>query len=316
MPTPILPDFTVSGSALWQWRQQAISQAKALSPAPIASDATDPNWPRELDWLLQALTDLDALALRLETYRDRPQIPLQQPFAQLQALWQQRLEQRMPLQYLIGTTYWRQFQLKVTPAVLIPRPETEAMIDLALDWASTHLVEQSCGHWADLGTGSGAIALGLAQVFPTATVHAVDLSPAALQVAQVNAETHHLQARIRFYQGHWLHPLQVLQGQLQGILANPPYIPSALVPTLQPEVAQHEPHLALDGGKGGLDALHEIIHSAPHYLQPGGLLLVEIMAGQAAQVAQLFDTVGGYQAICIHADLAGVSRFVQGQYRG
>ncbi|MGA7933854.1 MAG: peptide chain release factor N(5)-glutamine methyltransferase, partial [Kovacikia sp.] len=265
---------------------------------------------------LQELARLDRLTLRLATFKDRAEIPLKLPFPTLKQLWQQRLQERVPVQYLTGTAPWRQFSLKVSAAVLIPRPETECLIDLALGAVEQAEKRQAAGeekvsqrHWADLGTGSGAIALGLATAFPQAAIHAVDCSPAALAIAQANAAAYHLADRIQFYQGFWLQPLDPLKGRLSGIVANPPYIPSSMVPQLQPEVARHEPHLALDGGLDGLDPIRHLITIAPDYLHPGGILLLEMMAGQAIAVTQLLQQQGSYHPSQIFPDLAGIDRF-------
>lgn len=275
------------------------AQQQALAAAvPVA----------EVDWLLQSLTDLDRLALRLESFKQRPEIPLQVSLAQLTALWQRRVQERVPVQYLTGYGPWRQFSLKVSPAVLIPRPETECLIDLIQ--AAIHLYpELAQGHWADLGTGSGAIAIGLADSLPQATIHAVDTSAAALDIAQQNVQQLHLNERIQFYQGFWFEPLAQLKGALSGMVANPPYIPKSIIPTLQPEVVQHEPHLALDGGEDGLQAIRHLVAAAPTYLKSGGIWLVEMMAGQAEAVAQLLQNAGQYRDITIHPDLAGIDRF-------
>jgi release factor glutamine methyltransferase len=210
------------------------------------------------------------------------------------------------VQYLVERSPWRQFELRVTPAVLIPRPETELLIDLAIAAAPPALQQ---GHWADLGTGSGAIAIGLATAFPQATIHAVDQSSEALAIAQDNAQRCERLDHIRFYQGSWFEPLHDLRGQLNGLVSNPPYIPTALLDTLQPEVVRHEPQMALDGGEDGLDCIRHLIHHAPDYLQPNGLWLVEMMAGQAEAVSALLEAQGGYKQISIHSDLAGIERF-------
>ncbi|NEO26154.1 MAG: peptide chain release factor N(5)-glutamine methyltransferase [Kamptonema sp. SIO4C4] len=284
----------VSGQQFWDWVQQAKAEAIA---AKISVS--------ELDWLIQAVTGLDKLSLRLAT----PQTPvdLNQTVTELQALWHKRVNDRIPLQYLIGTVPWRNFSLTVAPGVLIPRPETEEIIDLAVAAAGdSNLVY---GHWVDLGTGSGAIALGLATVFPQATIHAVDCAPKALEIARENATKHQLDHRIHFHQGHWWQPLQALRGQLSGMVSNPPYIPSQEVVELQPEVSQHEPHLALDGGADGLVAIRSLIATAPQYLQSGGVWLIEMMAGQADQVQDLLQQQGDYHKIQIATDLNGVERF-------
>ena len=192
-------------------------------------------------------------------------------------------------------------QFFATAKVLIQK-----LFDLAISAANNQI---QAGHWADLGTGSGAIALGLAEVFINATIHAVDISPAALAVAQTNAENLGFGKRIQFYQGSWWQPLESLKGQFSGMISNPPYIPSDTVLSLQPEVVKHEPHLALDGGADGLDYIRHLINVSPGYLRPGGVWLIEMMAGQAETVRELLENNGNYGNISIHADLAGIERF-------
>ncbi len=287
----------ISGLKLWQWRNAAIKAAIA-NDIPLA----------EVDWLLQEVAGLDRLALRLESFKDWSQVHSLLTLEELETLWQQRLHERLPVQYITGVTPWRQFKIAVSAAVLIPRPETECLIDLALTATASHPHLRQ-GHWADLGTGSGAIALGLADAFPQATIHAVDFSTQALAIAQQNAYNSGLAERIRFYQGSWWQPLESLKGQFSGMVSNPPYIPTSTLPTLQAEVVNHEPHLALDGGESGLDCIRHLINTAPTYLQPGGVWLIEMMAGQADIVRELVENQGSYCNIEIHADLAGIERF-------
>jgi release factor glutamine methyltransferase len=289
------PNYKVSGLELWQWRTTAIQSA-------IAADIS----PMEVDWLLLTIANLDRLALRLESFKTWQEIPIQLSLTDLEQLWQRRLDDRLPVQYIAGMTAWRKFQLTVSNAVLIPRPETEILIDLAVAAANGEL---KTGHWADLGTGSGAISIGLAEVLTDAMIHAVDISPAALAVAETNAENLGFRERIQFYQGSWWQPLESLKGQFSGMVSNPPYIPSDTVLTLQPEVVKHEPHLALDGGADGLDYIRHLINVSPDYLRPGGLWLIEMMAGQGSMVRELLVSNGNYGNISIHADLAGIERF-------
>ena len=284
----------ISGEDLFDWYQQA-------KQAAIANQID----PAEIDLFVQSATDLNRLALRLGTFISQPQISSQKSLAELNHLWQQRLLERLPVQYLIETVFWRRFQLRVTPAVLIPRPETELIIDIADQNNHSSISEQ---HWVDLGTGSGAIALGLADLFPAATVHAVDLSVDALAIAQENAERCKLS--LNFYQGSWWSPLSFLQGKVTGMVSNPPYIPSMQVARLQPEVANHEPRMALDGGEDGLDDIRHLIESAPQYLVSGGIWLIELMLGQADTVVQLIQQQGEYYDIKVFADLSGIDRFV------
>lgn len=299
----------ITGKDLWAWRKWAVSLAKAH------------NIPdREVDWLLQAVADVDRLTLRLESIGDDRQIEIAMSLDRLSALWRARIEDRQPVQYLVGKTYWRDFELVVSPAVLIPRPETESIIDIALA-ASNNSQQQ--GIWVDLGTGSGAIAIGLARAMPAASVYAVDCSAAALEIARLNVRRIHesdphpqeLARRIHFSLGSWWSSLAHLKGKVAGMLSNPPYIPSPEILLLQPEVVNHEPHLALDGGLDGLDAIRLLVDTAPEYLQTGGIWLIEMMAGQGAAVADLLVRQGSYTDIEIINDLAGFDRFVLAKLR-
>ncbi|MBD2110586.1 peptide chain release factor N(5)-glutamine methyltransferase [Nodosilinea sp. FACHB-141] len=298
-------DRAATGAELWAWREKALAEAQA---AGVDAD--------EVDWLLMAVADVERLSLRLGTVHQRSQITLRYSLAELERRWQQRLTERTPVQYLVGETPWRDLMLTVSPAVLIPRPETELIIDLAeAAIARSPLRDQLAqGIWVDMGTGSGAIALGLAQTFPSARILAVDFSAEALAIAQGNADRAGLQNCIAFYNGSWFEPLTSYRGQLSAIVSNPPYIPSALLPTLQPEVINHEPASALDGGDDGLDDLRLLAAQAPKYLVPGGLWLVEMMTGQGEAVASLLEAQGGYRDIQICLDLAGRDRFVQAIY--
>jgi release factor glutamine methyltransferase len=282
---------------IWHWRKIARKEALAAEISP-----------GEVDWFLEALTGLDRLSLKLGSFGDRDCLELPISLEELTQRWQQRIRDRVPLQYLTGTAPWRHFELVVSPAVLIPRPETEELIELVV--AACQDADLRKGHWADLGTGSGAIALGLATTFPEATIHAVDRSLAALEIARENARRLGLGDRISFDSGNWFDPLHRFKGQLSGMISNPPYIPSHLISQLQPEVSKHEPHLALDGGEDGLDCIRELVKTAPTYLRPGGIWALEMMAGQAEAVAELLHQQGAYEKIQVFPDLAGIDRFI------
>ena len=293
--------YTVSGADLWAWRSQAIAQAQAAHIDPA-----------EVDWLLQGLCQVETLALRFGTLAQQRAVPTAMALSELEALWQKRLGDRVPIQHLVGKTVWRDFTLQVSPAVLIPRPETELLIDIVVAFINQRpqaaWLQQ--GTWVDLGTGSGAIALGLAAALPQAQVVAVDVSDTALAIARHNAVENGLGDRIQFLPGSWFEPLARGAGQLAGMVSNPPYIPSAIVPTLDPEVAHHEPHLALDGGPDGLAAVRHLITTAPRYLQAGGLWAVELMAGQAPAVTHLLQQSQAYTDGQAVSDYAGIERFV------
>lgn len=294
----------ITGRELWAWRRWAVDMATAHAVSQ-----------REVDWLLKSVANLDSLTLRLESIAADQVIEISMSLDCLSALWIDRVEHHKPVQYLVKKTFWRDFELIVSPAVLIPRPETESIIDIAL--AASNSIQKQ-GIWVDLGTGSGAIAIGLARVMPAAKIFAVDISNTALDIAKINATrlgviagaASLVENRINFSQGSWWSSLAQLQNQVAGMISNPPYIPAAAVLQLQPEVVKHEPHLALDGGWDGLDAIRLLVDTAPEYLQPGGIWLIEMMAGQGAAVVELLARQGSYTDIEIIDDLAGLDRFV------
>lgn len=286
---------SISGQELSQWRQQAIAD---LEQAQIS--------PKEVDIFLQAVTDLDNLSLRLQSFREREKIPLSYSWSEITKRWQKRLQARVPLQYLLESVVWRNFTLKVSPEVLIPRPETELLIDIVGETVRG----DDGGIWVDLGTGSGAIAIGLASILTKAEIYAIDYSQTALAIAKENIIKTGFADRIILKQGSWWTPLEKWKGQISGMLSNPPYIPSAEILDLQIEVREHEPRLALDGGEDGLTALRYLVATAPDYLRSGGLWLVEMRAGQGEKVAQMLENQGNYRQIQIINDLAGFDRFV------
>ncbi|MBT9313880.1 peptide chain release factor N(5)-glutamine methyltransferase [Leptothoe spongobia TAU-MAC 1115] len=288
----------VSGEVLHHWRCQAQTDAQ---------NADVPLY--EVDWLLQGVSALSQSDLSLGLYRDRLNVPLRQSLAWLTEQWQRRLVERVPVQYLVGETPWRDLMLTVTPDVLIPRPETELIVDIVQAWAEQQELTSEPQVWADLGTGSGAIAISLAKTFPQFHVLAVDISAAALDVARQNAERNQVE-NIQFYQGSWFDTLEDWYGQLWGVIANPPYIPSNVILELEPEVMNHEPHQALDGGQDGLDDIRLLIEQAPKFFQSDGLWLTEHMQGQAQSIAALLAAEAVYTDIQTHQDLAGIERFV------
>jgi release factor glutamine methyltransferase len=279
--------------SLWQWRQDYLRE--------------HPDMAQELDQFLRQAVGWSPL--HGLTHRDPPGLD-PEATARVIRLWQEHLVTEIPIAYALEQVTWRDFTLRVSPGVLIPRPETELLVDLVLAWlqAQEHAQDQ-VGAWADLGTGSGAIALGLAAA-GIPKVYAVDLSPEALAVARINVERYHKQDQIHLRQGNWFEPLADVAGSLQGVVANPPYIPSALIPTLDPGVRDYEPHMALDGGETGLAAIEILVQQAPIYLQSGGFWAVEVMIGQAPRVADLLAADGRYRQITITPDLAGIPRFV------
>lgn len=218
-----------------------------------------------------------------------------------------------PLQYLLGQREFYGLQLAVNGAVLIPRPETEVLVETALEIMG----DLGTVLAADLGTGSGAIAIAVAVALPQARVLAVDISAAALGVAWANAGYHGVLKQLRFFCGDLTGPLAVAgyRGRLDIILSNPPYIPQGDLALLQREVRDYEPRLALDGGVDGLYYYRRLAREAAAFLRPGGFLVVEVGAGQAPTVEALLAGEGVYRLEPAVPDLAGIPRVVVARKR-
>ena len=234
-------------------------------------------------------------------------------FQRFEGLVRER-ERRVPLAYLRGTQEFYGLTFAVTPATLIPRPETEMLVDFALEKLTLPpplLEERGLGGeviLVDVGTGTGCIPIAVLAHCPGAYAIAVDLSAEALKVARGNAEANGVADRLRFVRGNLL---TGMGREIDLLLSNPPYIPTGEVDGLQPEVRDFEPHLALDGGADGLDLLRGLAREARRVLKPGGWLAVEIAMGQAPVVIKLF-AANGLTDIAARRDLAGIERIVYG----
>ena len=223
-----------------------------------------------------------------------------------------------PLPYLTGRVESYGLEFEVTPEVLIPRPETETLVDLALARRPTTV--------ADVGTGSGCIAISLAVHLPEAVVYAIEISPAALAVARRNVERHGVAGRVRLMVGDVLSPRP---GPVDLIVSNPPYIPTGECASLPMSVRNHEPRLALDGGSDGLVIVQQLLMQAPAVLhspepvcpehgrgsegRPGGGILIEIGADQGEAASHLARTFFPQATVRVHPDLAGRDRVLEVQ---
>ena len=254
------------------------------------------NARREAEWLLCAATGLDRVGLYINF--DKPLND--EELAACRAMVTRR-GRREPLQHILGNQEFDGLSFKVTPSVLIPRHDTETLIEEAVR------VAPHAGTVLDIGTGSGCIAIALSRRMPTAAIAAVELSPDALVVAGHNAELNW--ACVEFLQGSFFTPLEKRRFDL--IVSNPPYITTSDLAELQPEVRDFEPRLALDGGADGLAAYRVIVREAPKHLNPGGWLLLEVGAGQAQDVAAMLAQ-SGFTAIISSTDAAGIERVVGG----
>jgi release factor glutamine methyltransferase len=216
-----------------------------------------------------------------------------------------RREGREPISHILGVKGFWKIMLRVTPDVLTPRPETETILDVVL----AAYGEFEAFRVLDLGVGSGAILLAILAERPNAVGMGVDLSEEALSVARENAVELGLATRASLVRGDWTTTLEV--GSFDLVVSNPPYIPSADIATLEPEVREHEPRLALDGGSDGLDAYRRLAYEIPNVLRPGGRFAVEIGFDQGEAVEALFREAGAQEVRTVR-DLGDRDRVVTG----
>jgi release factor glutamine methyltransferase len=209
-----------------------------------------------------------------------------------------------PVAYIIGRKEFYNRNYAVTPAVLIPRPETECMLETAIAGARAI----GAPSLLDLCTGSGAIAVTLAAEIPASTVTATDISPAAIEVARLNAQNNNVSDRVSFICGDLLGA--VGNASFDMIVTNPPYIPSATIDTLQVEIRKFEPRIALDGGDDGLSLIRRVIKEAPRHLRPGGALYVEFAEFMGDEALRAFSDIGLFGVPSIGNDLSGRPRFI------
>lgn len=212
-----------------------------------------------------------------------------------------------PVALLVGKRAFWDFEVEVTPAVLIPRPETEILIEVA------RRRRPDASTAVDVGTGSGAIALALAKELPEARVFGLELDPAALEVAKRNAAA--LGRAIAWARSDLLDELPAAARPVDLVAANLPYIPSGEIAELMPEVRDHEPRLALDGGPDGLGLIRRLIAAAPAAMAPGGVVVLESGPEQPEAIAQLL-AASGFGAIEVTPDLAGLPRVTSGVLGG
>jgi release factor glutamine methyltransferase len=221
--------------------------------------------------------------------------------------WLDRRRAGEPVQYITGRAAFRDLDLAVGPAVLIPRPETEGLVEAVLG-----VLEQQPQRWPaprvlDLGTGSGAIALAIASEVPSAVVTATDASAEALGIAQGNAHDLKLDGRVTFLAGHWFDAVSADE-RFEVVVSNPPYVADHERDSLPADVRDHEPSSALFAGPAGLDAIREIVDSAPRHLVAHGLLALELSESHAHEVAAWFDGAHDWESAEVRDDLSGRPR--------
>ena len=285
------------------------STVRALLAEAIARfEATGlPTARQDAEWLLASRLGVERFALYLDPARTLEP----EAVSAFEALVARRAAHE-PLQHLLGFEDFRGLRLRVTPEALIPRPETEGLVEWALELFDA-MTASGPPLMVDVGTGSGAIACALATARPAVQVLAVEASPAALTVAAKNVCALGLAGRVRLMRGDLLGPVAAHAGRVAMIVANLPYLPSAVIPTLPREVRDFEPRAALDGGPDGLGLLRRLVTAAPHALRPGGRLVLEIGEEQAGALASLM-AAEGFIDIASRADLRGIERYITGAW--
>jgi release factor glutamine methyltransferase len=279
--------------------------ADQLAAATTALEAAGlPSARVDAEWLLAGLLGLGRVAARLELGETAPA-----PLAERYARAVSRRARREPLQRILGWEEFRGVRMRLTDSVLVPRPETETLVEWALALLPAPGPRRLLA--IDVGTGSGCIACALASERADLDVVAIDVSPAAAAVARENVRALDLAGRVTVVAADLFAGLRDIRADL--IVSNPPYLPSALMPELPPEVRIHEPRLALDGGSDGLAVIRRIATAARPYLRPSGALVVETAGGDQTSAAATLLRAAGWDQVAVRGDLVGIERFVGGR---
>ncbi len=261
--------------------------------------------------LLDCIGDISTGDLNLKILNPKGNLYLKKNLEFLESVWEDHLIRSCPIQYLCGITYWRDLKLKVTNKVLIPRPETELIVDIVFNVFKRKSEKL---FFAELGTGSGAISIALALAYPFSEGVATDIDQDALEIATKNYINSSKQSNLKFYCGNWWSPLENFKGKLDLAISNPPYIPKDTYEKLPKEVKNFEPKVALLGGEDGLKHIREIIQKAPIFLKEKGWLILENHFDQGEKVKQIFIK-NKFTSIEIVKDLSGIGRFTIGRYK-
>jgi len=261
--------------------------------------------------LLDCIGGITTSDLKLISINPEGILHLQRDLEFLESLWEDHLFKSCPIQYLCGITFWRDLKLKVTNKVLIPRPETELIVDIVFN---IFRKKSEKLFFAELGTGSGAISIAVALAYPLSEGVATDIDQDALEIATKNYINSSEQSNLKFYCGNWWSPLESFKGKLDLAISNPPYIPRDTYEKLPKEVKNFEPKVALLGGEDGLKHIKEIIQKAPIFLKKRGWLILENHFDQSEKVKQLL-LKNKFTSIEIVKDLSGIGRFTIGRYK-
>ena len=262
-------------------------------------------------FLIESIGGISSSDLNLLSINPEENLYLKKNLEHLESIWEEHLFNSSPIQYLCGIAFWRDLKLKVSKKVLIPRPETELIIDIVFKIFGKQSQKL---FFAELGTGSGAISIALALAYPLSEGIATDIDQDALEIATKNYINSSKQSNLKFYCGNWWSPLESFKGKLDLAISNPPYIPRDTYEKLPKEVKNFEPKVALLGGEDGLKHIREIIQKAPIFLKEKGWLILENHFDQGEKVKQLLIK-NKFKSVEIVNDLSGIGRFTIGRYK-
>jgi len=266
---------------------------------------------QSLALLLDSVGGISTSDLNLISINPEGNLHIKKNLEFLESIWNDHLFKSCPIQYLCGITFWRELKLKVTNKVLIPRPETELIVDIVFN---IFRKKSEKLFFAELGTGSGAISIAVALAYPFSEGVATDIDQDALEIANKNFINFSKQSNLKFYCGNWWSPLESFKGKIDLAISNPPYIPRDTYEKLPEEVKNYEPKVSLLGGEDGLKHIREIIQKAPLFLKEKGWLILENHFDQGEKVKQLLFK-NKFTSIEIVKDLSGIGRFTIGRYK-
>ena len=264
-----------------------------------------------LNLLIDSLGGLSNKELNLLKIKSEKNLNLKVNLDLLESFWDKHLHTSIPIEYLSGISFWRNLKLEVSNRVLIPRPETELIIEIITGIFNN---KEEKITFVDLGTGSGAISIALSLANPNWYGIATDIDKSAIEIASRNFKNNSNQFNLKFYNGSWWDPLVNYKGEIDLAVANPPYIPKDTYELLPIEVKNFEPKNALLGGKEGLDHISQIVQNAPLYLKDKGWLLIENHFDQGEKVKKLF-LENRFTSVKVLKDFSGIGRFTIGRYK-
>tara|TARA_B100001287_G_scaffold275043_1_gene281746 strand:- start:809 stop:1678 length:870 start_codon:yes stop_codon:yes gene_type:complete len=288
--------YEISTKELFLWITEIKNRTKDIDALYLLLD------------LIGGITKSDLILLKINSHE---KVFLKINFHYLKKKWIEHIQLSKPIQYISGSSYWRNFKLEVTKDVLIPRVETEQIVEIAkyiIDSEDKKIV------FADLGTGSGSIAISLVEENRNWIGLATDIDINALQIAQKNHQKISLESNLSFYCGNWWEPLINYAGKINLAVSNPPYIPRNIYEKLPSSVKDFEPKRALYGGDDGLYHIKQIISDAPKFLVKGGWLILENHFDQSKVIKNLLRE-NGFDSLKTINDAFGVGRFTIGRYK-